>query len=393
MVVGIILVSGCCDIDTNIWGCQIRGRPFVYWTLDALCSTKKIDQIIVLSNRDDVTELVSSYAGAKVTVFCGIKSIKSEGDSVENLLYEVISKSDLSPNDVIVNLHPSFPLIQKDHVRGALDLFLEEHSDSLVSVALQKRFIWNVDGELRDYHVDKRPPLLDLDGYLVESGVINIFYAGGFLKNKRMVQGIVSLFEMPGRSLSTLDELTEKNSINFFPFDEGESDNKKISEIKLFVSDIDGTLTDGGMYYSGSGELMKRFNTKDGKGFELLRANGIKTCLITSEETEITISRANKMKIDFVYQGATGVGKKDALTELCTKLGISPLNVAYIGDDLNCIEALQYSGAKACPMDAVPQVKKVSGIYVCNASGGNGAVREFADKVIASSQGVVNSGK
>lgn len=124
-----------------------------------------------------------------------------------------------------------------------------------------------------------------------------------------------------------------------------------------------------------------------------MRANRIKTCLITSEETEITISRANKMKIDFVYQGATSVGKKDALTELYTKLGISPLNVAYIGDDLNFIEALQYSGAKACPMYAVPQFKKVSGIYVCNASGGNGAVREFSDKVIASSQVMVNNGK
>lgn len=157
---------------------------------------------------------------------------------------------------------------------------------------------------------------------------------------------------------------------------------KLYSGIKLFVSDIDGTLTDGGMYYSATGEVLKKFNTKDGKAFELLRVKGIKTCLMTSEETDITASRASKMKIDYVYEGVTGYEKKDALISLCKELEISQSNTAYIGDDVNCIEALKFSGVKACPLDASYKVKSVLGIYICKSLGGGGAVREFADLIL-----------
>ncbi|MEZ4900552.1 MAG: HAD family hydrolase [Spirosomataceae bacterium] len=107
--------------------------------------------------------------------------------------------------------------------------------------------------------------------------------------------------------------------------------------VKLFLTDVDGVLTDGSMYYTESGDEFKRFHTHDGMAFELLRKAGIKTGIITSENTQIVARRAAKIKADFLYQGQRDGGKLAAAQEICHELGIHLSEVAYIGDDINCL--------------------------------------------------------
>eukprot|EP01155_Anaeramoeba_flamelloides_P048320 Anaeramoba_flamelloidesc40952_g1_i1.p2 GENE.c40952_g1_i1~~c40952_g1_i1.p2 ORF type:complete len:188 (+),score=28.59 c40952_g1_i1:2030-2593(+) len=159
-------------------------------------------------------------------------------------------------------------------------------------------------------------------------------------------------------------------------------DKKQKNKIKIFISDVDGTLTDAGMYYGNSGEELKKFNTQDGKGFELLREAGIKTGIITSENTKIVEDRAKKLKVDFLYQGLEHLGKLEIVKEICKKENIALNEVAYIGDDINCKELLNAVGVKACPSNAVNEIKCISGIIQLDKSGGNGAVREFIDLVL-----------
>jgi len=153
-------------------------------------------------------------------------------------------------------------------------------------------------------------------------------------------------------------------------------------KIRLFVSDIDGTLTDGGMYYSSGGECLKKFNTRDGMAFELMRDSGVKTALITSETSEINFARSEKLQIDYLVQGERNQGKLAALRELCKELDIELGQVAYIGDDINCIDVLEAVGYPACPADASQSVRKIRDIRVMKTAGGDGAVREFADLLI-----------
>ncbi len=120
-------------------------------------------------------------------------------------------------------------------------------------------------------------------------------------------------------------------------------------KIKLFLTDVDGVLTDGGMYYTESGDEFKKFNTRDGMAFELLRKAEIKTGIITSENTQIVARRAAKIKADYLYQGQRDGGKLAAAKEICEKEGITLREVAYIGDDLNCIGLLEKVGLAACP--------------------------------------------
>ena len=148
-------------------------------------------------------------------------------------------------------------------------------------------------------------------------------------------------------------------------------------KIKLFATDVDGVLTDCGMYYTESGDEFKKFNTRDGMGIQLLREAGIKTAIITSENTKIVENRAKKLKIDYLKQGI-----KDKLAcakELCEQLNISISEMAYIGDDINDIELLKNAGTKACPNNAVKEVKNIEDIIVLNSNGGDGVVREFCE--------------
>jgi len=155
--------------------------------------------------------------------------------------------------------------------------------------------------------------------------------------------------------------------------------NDKLIHIKLLVMDVDGTLTNSKVYYSSKGEELKEFSIRDGMGIELLKNAGIKTAIITTENSQIVTSRASKLKIENIILGSRN--KKKDLNDLTEKLKISLENVAYIGDDVNDIQAMEISGVAACPVDAVSSVKKKSD-YICKKGGGNGAVREFIEKII-----------
>lgn len=153
-----------------------------------------------------------------------------------------------------------------------------------------------------------------------------------------------------------------------------------MTKIKLFATDVDGTMTDGCMYYNENGTESKKFNFQDGMGFQLLREAGIKTAIITSEDTSIVQKRAKKLKIDYLSMGTWK--KLDYIKHICQELGISLEEVAYIGDDINDIELLSAVGYKACPQNATEEVKKIKNIKILKNKGGEGAIREFIEMLI-----------
>lgn len=157
--------------------------------------------------------------------------------------------------------------------------------------------------------------------------------------------------------------------------------------IELLVLDVDGTMTDGGMYYSKEGDSLKRFYVKDGMGITLLKRNGIDVAIITGEDSSIVLARAKKLQIEHVIIGCKE--KRQALLSLSKRLDIPLENIAYMGDDVNDEEVMKIVGIAACPSDAVNRIRNVSH-YVCEARGGHGAVREFIE-IILDAQGKSNT--
>ena len=144
--------------------------------------------------------------------------------------------------------------------------------------------------------------------------------------------------------------------------------------------DVDGVLTDAGMYYTQNGDELKKFSTYDGKGIELLRQRNIKTAIITAEDTNIVTNRANKLKIDYVYQGVTD--KVEVAKELCKLERISLQECSYIGDDINDLPLLKIVQIAACPKNARNQIKEIDNIICLDSFGGDGAVRDFVDYIL-----------
>ena len=157
-------------------------------------------------------------------------------------------------------------------------------------------------------------------------------------------------------------------------------------DIRLFLTDVDGTLTDGGMYYGSDGTEFKKFNTRDGMGLQLLQSTGVKVGIVTSEDTPINVNRARKLKLDYLCQGARYGGKLQAVNEICLEMGITMDKVAYVGDDVNCYDLLAAVGWAACPADACNKVKSIQGIHILERRGGDACVREWIDQILAKSQ-------
>lgn len=147
-------------------------------------------------------------------------------------------------------------------------------------------------------------------------------------------------------------------------------------ELKLFLLDVDGVLTDGGIVLSGPDRESKKFDVQDGMGITLIRRAGVEVGLLTGRVSEAVRRRSEELEIDHVYQGH--FWKDEALEEIVEQQGIAPEKMAYVGDDVLDLCVMKRVGLPLAPANARPEVKQPA-VYVASESGGDGAVREIVD--------------
>lgn len=154
----------------------------------------------------------------------------------------------------------------------------------------------------------------------------------------------------------------------------------RCKKIRAVVSDVDGVLTDGGMYYGEHGDELKKFNVRDGVGVAILQASGIAAGIITGESTELVVRRMKKMGMQFAFTGIKN--KKAALADFLSKHGLKQEEVAYIGDEINDFCLLGQVGVFFAPNDACNALKEKAD-YVLITPGGQGVLREVAELLLA----------
>ena len=359
------------------------GKPLVYWNLKELQSVAAVNQIVVATDSEQIELTVKSFEFSKVIVYRRSVENASDGASTESVMLEYIQYAQLPINDVFMLVQATSPLTERKHFEKALELYRSGRFDSILTCVRNYRFFWNKDGTSKNCDYKKRPRRQDFGGELMENGAFYINRVSNILKFQNRLCGNIGIYEMPEYTAFEIDEPDDWHILEILMRTHVLSKRKiKQRKIKLFLSDVDGVLTDGSMYYSENGDEMKKFNTRDGMAFQLLREAGIKTGLITSENTEIVDRRAAKLKIDYVYQGKYKGGKLQAAKDICDKEHISMDEVAYIGDDINCLELLSNVGLPACPSDAMGLIKEIDSIWILNSKGGDGAVREFAETLL-----------
>lgn len=390
---------------------QICGRPLVYWTIKAACQSNNIDKVYVSTDSERIKDIVETFQQeelqlgkeefSKVKVIGRSEETATDTASTESVMLEFAEHYKF---DNIVLIQATSPLLRAEDLDNGFDAFFMPDTDSVLSVVRQKRFFWQEeDGFVipQNYDVFHRPMRQQFQGCLVENGAFYITSKKSLLKSKNRISGNIRAVELPEETYYEIDEPSDwkiveammKENINKRMFMKQDFSWKEMSQtenwkqklektgnnIKLFLTDCDGCLTDGGMYYTQNGDEIKKFSTYDGMGFQLLKEHGICTGIITGEDNILVENRAKKLKVDILKMGVKD--KLSVIKMICKKQGIDLENVVYVGDDINDLEVIKAVGFGCCVQNAQEEVKDVSQ-YVAKKHGGEGAVREIIDMIL-----------
>ena len=360
---------------------EFLGKPLVYWTAKAASDCTYINKVYISTDSDLIESTIQKLSfPSKVSVVRRSDETATDTASTESAMLEFINGCDCT--DVVL-IQATSPLLESEDLDGGIRKYLEGKYDSLLSVVPQRRFIWEYNKDIyipNNYDPINRPRRQDLTDYYVENGAFYITGKENLLKSNSRLSGRIGAYHMPEYTYFEIDEKEDWLISEQIKAQISRNNGYSKKKINLFITDVDGTLTDGGMYYIDNGSEGKKFNTRDGKGIALLRNQQIKVMILTSEQNSLIKDRADKLHVDYCIQG---VDNKEAfLNDFINKHPeYSWDTIAYIGDDVNDLCCLKKVAISAAPYDAMRIVKK-NVDYICTSMGGMGAVREFCEMIL-----------
>lgn len=367
------------------------GRPLVYWTVAAACGCDKIDKVYVATDSDRIREALHKVQQEEKAAFARLEVIgrsaasASDTASTEAAMLEFAENYDF---EHIVLIQATSPLLTAEDLNRGFALYEEADTDSVLSVVRQKRFNWAVDADgtarATNYDCFRRPRRQEFDGYCVENGAFYITSKERLVETGNRISGRIKAVEMSEDTFFEIDEpsdweIIERLLNRRLQAAKDRSVQDRIKAIRLFLTDSDGCLTDGGMYYSENGDELKKFCALDGMGFRLLRAQGILCGIVTGEDRDLVARRAKKIKVDILRMGVSD--KLSVVQEICKQQGITLQEVAYVGDDVNDKELMQAVGFSASVPGAMAEIRELAD-YVTERPGGSGAVREVIEYIL-----------
>lgn len=357
------------------------GKPLVYWSVKAACECEYIDKVFVATDSEIIKDTIDKYKQSekefsKLQVIERSKESATDTASTEYAMLEFADKYEF---DNIVLIQATSPLITALDLKRGFEMFNKEAIDSVLSVVKQKRFNWSVDKEgiatALNYDIFNRPRRQEFDGYYVENGAFYISTKEQLVKSQNRISGNIGIVEMDEDTFFEIDEPSDWKIIEQL-LKKRNQRNNIIKDMKLFLTDCDGCLTDSGMYYSEKGDELKKFNTKDGMAFKLLKNKGVLTGIVTGENVNLNKRRAQKLGVDFLRMGCDD--KLSEIKDICESNGIDLSQVVYVGDDINDLETIDAVGFGCAPSDAVNIVKEHAD-YIANLKGGEGVIREIVE--------------
>ena len=352
---------------------SIAGRPLYAWSLQAALDSGCFDALYVASDSAAIRADAQARFGARIMIIGRAAENATDTASSESVMLEFAAQVEF---DVLSLIQATSPLTRAEDFRAARASFERDALDSLLTGVELKRFFWDHAGAALNYDPAQRPRRQDFVGTVMENGAFYFTRAQLLAATGVRLGGRIGVHVMHQECAAELDEPGDWPVIEALLRARVVADH----DIRLLVVDVDGTLTDGGMYYDGKGEALKKFDTRDAKGMLMLRDAGVRVCVVTAETSAVVRARMRKLGITDYFPGVKN--KLAWLEEHGALWQIAPAQTAYIGDDLNDLEGLNVVGMSCCPADAVPEVRRAVH-YVCSAAGGAGAVREVCDLIRA----------
>jgi N-acylneuraminate cytidylyltransferase len=365
---------------------DFAGKPLIYWAVLAAQLTDSISEIYVSTDSEQIKNVVESFELSKVNVIGRSPITATDTASSESAMLEFAERHSFR---TIILIQATSPLLTPFDLAEAIEKYLKNGYDSMLSVVRQKRFLWADDNKkgayTLNYDYKARPRRQDFDGYWVENGAFYITERQNLLRTGNRLNGRIGLYEMPETTYYELDQDEDWVVLESMVKMREEFYLACLTrDIKVVALDVDGVLTDGQVYVSDKEEQLLKFSRIDGKGIELLGSNAIDVWVVSAEDSPIVKKRCAKLGLGSVFLGVKN--KLDCVKQLAYNNGLQREQICFIGDDVQDLELLKWVGFSAAPSNAVDDVKRVVR-YVCRNSGGTGAVREVVDLILGFKKG------
>jgi N-acylneuraminate cytidylyltransferase len=358
---------------------RMAGRPLFAWSLEAAVESGCFDEIYVATDSPEIRSAVAREFPARVHVIGRPAETATDTASTESVMLHFQTQVGF---DVLCLIQATSPLTRADDFRQAKRQFLEEGADSLLTAVDSRRFYWTRAGSPLNYDPANRPRRQQFAGLLMENGAFYFTRAPTLRTCRARLGGKIAIYRMAEETGVEVDEPIDWLVAEHRVLERMRPSGRladRCRGVRVLAVDVDGTLTDGGMYYGPDGEILKKFDTRDAKGLARLQARGIRVVVLTGEDSPAVAARMKKLEIAEYYPA---VADKLALLQECAgRWGVALQAVAYVGDDVGDLECLRAVGLPCCPADAVPEIRRQVE-YVCVNPGGRGAVREVCDLIL-----------
>lgn len=354
---------------------KLLGRPLFSWVLSE-AAFSNLDAVYVFTDDSEILSFIEKEYTWNSKIKGLLRSDKNATGtaSTESVMIEFATVINYE-FDVLCLLQATSPLTITTNINAVLDKIEKENYDSALTVVKTHRFTWSPDGTPQNYDVFNRPRRQDFEGLLVENGAVYASTKAAFLDSKNRVSGKVGLVEMNEESYTEIDsiidwEIVEKLLANRL------QQSKDHNRIDYLVLDVDGVFTDGCVYFGAEGELMKKFDMRDGMGLEILRQNNVEVVALTAENSTLVEQRMKKLQIEHVFMGVKD--KYSRLTQFLMDKRVSFDQVAYVGDDVNDLANICRVGWSFCPANGTEVVKQHAD-YILTHNSADGAIREVSE--------------
>jgi N-acylneuraminate cytidylyltransferase len=357
---------------------RIAGRPLFAWSLDEALASQCFQQFFVSTDSDEIRSAVRDHFPSGVEMIDRSPQTATDTASTESVMLEFQQRVDF---DVLCLVQATSPLTLAADFRAARERFEGGEFDSLLTAVEMKRFLWSREGGSINYDPRSRPRRQDFEGAWMENGAF-YFTRAAILRDMRCrLGGKIVVHPMSAENGLEVDEPADWEIVEqrLLRRQRHASRIPALGRIAALIVDVDGTLTDGGMYYGAGGESLKKFDTRDALGLARVRERGIRVCVVSGEDSAAVDARMMKLGITEYHPGIRD--KAALMHRLAETWSVDPDRIAYVGDDLSDLDCLKQAGFSACPADAMPAISACAD-YVCARSGGAGAVREVCDLIL-----------
>ena len=357
----------------------VGGKPLLAHSIEQARGTPAVTRVVVSTDDAEIAAVAKQF-GAEVV--WRPADISGDTASSESALLHVLTHLRDTENyepELVVFLQATSPLRRPDDIQNAIDTLRRENADSLFSCCPQHGFVWRQQGGKLDsftYDHRKRPRRQDAPEDLTENGSIYVFKPWVLHQFNNRLGGNVALHRMDPLDSFQVDEPRDLELLDqLLAFRKKQAGLPDLTKVRLLVFDFDGVMTDNRVLVDVEGNEAVFCSRGDGLGLGRLKAGGLEMLVLSLEKVPVAAARCKKLEIECILGCENKLAK---LQSLARERNLMPDQIAYMGNDVNDLECMNWVGTSFAPADALPEVKQIATV-VTTLAGGQGAVREVCD--------------